>query len=304
MRSRFFISAIFVAASVLSMFHEIAVSGEIAAVARSADDEKYEKGLLWQIRSDGATSYIFGTMHSEHPAVARLPEQVQDAFSQVDRVVLEIVLDRATIARLSDATRISDGPNLPSLLGPALYQQVSSAMEEYGIPSHALNDMKPWAVATTLLTPKSNTGLFLDRVLYLEALAKGKPVIGLETADEQMAAFEDMPIEMQVALVRDSLELVPRRDGLYAEMRERYVARDLAGLADLNDSLLDESDPELADMFMQKIIVDRNHRMAERLDPYLKKGTAFVAIGALHLPGEDGLLNLLAQRGYDIEVIY
>lgn len=304
MRSRAFMSAILVITAVLSMFQQIAVSSEVAAEAGPAVEEKYEKGLLWKIRSTDATSYIFGTMHSEHPAVVELPEQVQNAFSQVDRVVLEIVLDRATIARLSEATRIADGPELPSLLGSALYNQVSSAMADYGIPRHALKDMKPWAVATTLLTPKTNTGLFLDRVLYLGALAKGKPVIGLETADEQMAAFDDMPTDMQVALVRDSLALVPRLDGLYAEMRARYIARDLAGLMELNESLLDESDAELANTFMQKIVVDRNHRMAERLEPWLESGTTFVAVGALHLPGKEGLLNLLAEEGYDVEAVY
>jgi len=304
MRSRSFISAILVAAFALSIFYETAVSREVTAEAAPVAGEIYARGLLWKIGSENSTSYIFGTMHSEHPAVVQLPESVKNAFSEVDRVVLEIVLNRETIARLSDVTRITDGPDLPALLGPKLYRQVSDVMADYGIPTQTLKDMKPWAVATTLLTPKSNTGLFLDRVLYLEALAKDKPVIGLETADEQMAAFEGMPADAQIALVRESLELVPRLDSLYAEMREHYIARDLGSLVKLNDSMLEASDPELADMFIQKIVVDRNHRMAERLVPYLKSGTAFIAVGALHLPGDNGLLNLLAQDGYDVEVVY
>lgn len=304
MHSRSFVNAIFVVLLLLLALQGTALCREVAPGAAPAATDEFQKGVLWKISSDHSTSYVFGTMHSEHPAVTQLPDPVREAFAQTDRVILEIVLDRATVSRLSEATRITEGPDLPSRLGPELYRQVADVMDDYGIPSHALKDMKPWAVATTLLTPKSNTGLFLDRVLYLEALAKGKPVVGIETADEQMAAFEDMPAELQIELVRDSLELVPQLDELYAAMRERYLARDLAGLVKLNDSMLEESDDELAELFMQKIVIDRNHRMAERLDPHLKDGTTFVAIGALHLPGEEGLLNLLVQQGYDVEVVY
>lgn len=67
---------------------------------------------------------------------------------------------------------------------------------------------------------------------------------------------------------------------------------------------MQQDDQRLADEFQQRLVVDRNHRMAERMQPYLQQGKVFIAVGALHLPGEEGLLNLLEQQGYAVRRLY
>ena len=90
----------------------------------------------------------------------------------------------------------------------------------------------------------------------------------------------------------------------YEELLITYVRGDLAGLVALNDAHLDVGDPELERRLNKAVIQDRNRRMARRLKPVLRKGRAFVALGALHLPGKEGVLNLLQQQGYRIERVY
>jgi hypothetical protein len=290
----------------------VLLAGWVAAAAESrrataevAPRDAYRQGLLWRIRPPGRPpSYVFGTMHSEHPDVAVVPDPVREAFARSDRLILEMQLDQGSLGKVAEAMRVKSGQDLQALVGPQLFEESARIMGGLGVPTHALKGMKPWAVAVTLLTPRSDTGLFLDRMLYLEALAKGKPVSGLETAEEQMAVFDGLTLKEQIALLRESLELVPQLDGLYAQMRAAYTARDLEALAALNEGMLEKADQELAEVLTRRLVSERNPRMVDRLEPYLQQGNNFVAIGALHLPGDGGVLNLLARKGYDVEVVY
>ena len=80
--------------------------------------------------------------------------------------------------------------------------------------------------------------------------------------------------------------------------------RDLVRLTAINDAAMRDSDPQLVARFTNKLITRRNHRMAERMQSRLRSGGRFIAVGALHLPGRDGLLRLLSQQGYTLTRVY
>ena len=82
------------------------------------------------------------------------------------------------------------------------------------------------------------------------------------------------------------------------------MSRDLSQLQKLNDEFMTESDPDVAKRFENNLVVKRNHLMAERMQTRLKEGNAFIAVGALHLPGNEGILNLLSKQGYKLKAIY
>jgi uncharacterized protein YbaP (TraB family) len=106
-----------------------------------------------------------------------------------------------------------------------------------------------------------------------------------------------------VALLRDAVDQFAGIDALNAELLAAYTRQDLAAMMALNEAAMATGDPRLAREFQRRLIVDRNHRMAERMEPYLRQGGAFVAVGALHLPGDQGLIRLLEQRGYSVRVV-
>lgn len=276
----------------------------LLAQSQAFADTSLDQGRLWRIEQQGRVSYLFGTMHSEHADVVTLPLIIRSHFESAKTLVLEMVLDQDAVLALSRAGMISDGPDLRELLGPALYRRTADAMEDYGVPEHALRSMKPWMVFSTLMMPKSRTGMFLDLQLYYEALAKGKTVKGIETAQEQIAVFDTMPIADQVVLLEDTLEQLPEMQAYFDRMREIYLSGDLAALERFSNEMMAGDDPELIARFNRRFITDRNRLMAERLEPVLKDGDAFIAIGALHLPGEQGVLHLLQQKGYEVSAEY
>jgi uncharacterized protein YbaP (TraB family) len=128
-------------------------------------------------------------------------------------------------------------------------------------------------------------------------------LIALERVEEQLDAFIGYSKQEQIAMLVQTLESVGRIEQEYARMKSAYLAGRLAELNVLADEGLQGLDPSLKSRVLQRLIADRNQNMAERLDPLLAQGGLFTAVGALHLPGEGGVLNLLAKRGYRITAV-
>lgn len=271
-----------------------------------AADGRFDKGLLWKIERSGAPpSYLFGTMHSDDPQVVQLAGPVRKAFERAQGLTLEIVLDPEALMSMTTSLMLADGSTLEQHVGPDLYRRTVRALGKQGIPELLVTGMKPWAAAITLMTPPDTTGLVLDHVLYQQALAAGKPVDGLETVAEQMDIFDRLlSPQDQVKLLRETLDQLPQIDTMLEELRKAWLDRDLARLTEINESSMASGDPELAARFNRSVILERNHRMAERLRSRLRRGNWFIAVGALHLPGKEGLLNLLSEQGYRVTRVY
>ena len=266
---------------------------------------EFSKGLLWKLEHSGIPpSYLFGTMHSDDPDVVRLPPPVQKVFDQSQGVTLEVALDADSLMAMATALLLEEGLSLEPIIGPGLYARAVKVMAQQGVPEILLARMKPWAVAVTLMTPPSDNGRVLDLELYQQAIRQGKPVSGLETVDEQMGIFDTLSRQDQIALLEDTLDQLPEIETMLLELREAYLDRDLDRLVALNNASLKDSDPRLVEMVNQLIVIERNRRMAARMEPRLRQGRHFIAVGALHLPGEEGLLNLLKQRGYTVTRVY
>lgn len=264
-----------------------------------------QQGLLWEIAAPGQPpGYLFGTIHSGAPAVLALPEPVQQRFDAVDSVVLEVLLDLDAMRYSSQLMLLAEGRLLSDITGKVLFEQTSRAIRSRGIPEAVLERMKPWAAAVTLSMPPPEAGEVLDMKLYQQALQAGKQVYGLESIREQLAIFDDMPEQEQLLLLRDAVENFAEIEAIQGALIDAWLQRNLGALLAINDAAMQTADRQQAVELQDRLIVRRNRLMAERLQPYLQEGNVFVAVGALHLPGEAGLLNLLQQRGYTVRVIY
>ncbi len=271
----------------------------------AAQAASYNKGLLWKIERDGqAPSYVFGTIHSEDTRVLNLPKSVQSVFDSSKIYVMEALLDEGALLTMSSSMLFNDGRTLKDVLSTLTYAKAVSAMNDYGLPEAGLQLLQPWAVAITLSTPKPKTGIVLDLSLMQQAQAQGKQTAGLETVEEQVGIFAKLPMKEQVLLLEDTLKQLSNIQQIFATVHQTYLARDLAGLERLNAAQQASGNAKLGQKIMVKLVDQRNQRMVVRMEPYFKTGQAFIAIGALHLPGDAGVLNLLAKKGYRVSVVY
>jgi uncharacterized protein YbaP (TraB family) len=166
------------------------------------------------------------------------------------------------------------------------------------MPEAAIARLKPWAVMLLLSTPPAKTGTFLDLVLHDRASGAGKPVLGLETMPEQLAVFDGFSHADQLRLLEQTLDEQPMLSRLFERLIQCYLRRDLGGLVRLEEVQLAGTEPGVAARFHHALVTERNRRMAERVAPMLRRGGHFIAVGALHLPGEDGLLSRLQSAGF------
>ncbi len=271
---------------------------------RPAAHPVYERGLLWKISGTGAApSYLFGTIHIEDPRVLALPAVVEEALNRSTSLILEADLDLTSIGGIATKMVLTDGQTLRGILGPPLYREVEQLLERRGIPAVLTNTFKPWAAAVLLSTPASSSGVFLDRKLYLLAQQARKPIYGIETLDEQLALFDGLSGRNQIQLVRDAVAQHAQLPELIESLTRAYLRRDLAELVTLTESI-QSPDQHTADTVKLRLITERNGIMVKRILTRLQEGGVFIAVGALHLPGDDGILRRLAARGLQLSAVY
>ncbi|HEY0338695.1 MAG TPA: TraB/GumN family protein [Burkholderiales bacterium] len=286
-----------------------ATYAQTATRAESAARQQrtYAQGLLWKVESaSGQTSHVFGTIHLSDARVLALPGPVKQSFDGSGSFVMEVTLDPANLMQLAGRMIFTDGRDLQGVLGPALFQKVAATAPSIGLPPEMLRYLKPWAVALILMVPQTNGDNVLDDRLYKMAIEQNKGVHQLETVDEQVDMFDGMAENEQIAMLRNAVDNRERLPKLMERMVDTYLKRDLAALYRISeeDDGLDPALQRMKTVLMQRLLDERNIRMADRADVLLKNGRAFIAVGALHLYGERGVLALLANRGYRVTRLY
>ena len=260
-----------------------------------------DSALFWSISKDGEQAgFLLGTIHSEDPRVLDFPLEFMDDLSANQVFAMEMVPDLPTLKRLTEFMQYKDGTTLESRVGPERFTSLRSALSEYQVPPDWIARMKVWAVMMTLSIPPPETGFFMDFSLSLRAAGAGLKVVGLETLEQQLSFLEDMPMAQQLMLLDQALAEHEKVGEVHKQMVDSYLTGDLLALKAQADEQLAQLDSAARQYFMEQGINMRNKRMLESLLPHLQTSQVFVAVGALHLPGDAGLIQLLRGRGYDL----
>ncbi len=268
--------------------------------------------VFWKIEKDGvAPSWLLGTIHFSDPRVLHLPDKADAAYHAAKTVVIETteVLDPKALLRIKleqpELLLFPQGDGLAKHLPQDRLPQLSRALDAQGLYLGAVGRMKPWVLNSLLALPKcererkSHGEKFLDEALAVNAMAAGRDVEGLETAAEQFEAIARVPLDIHMRSLVAALD----HGGQIEDMMETLVSLYLRGDIGLADPALRKLSPDGLtdaeyDLFQRYVVTDRNRVMADRAVPILDKGGAFIAVGALHLPGKEGLVALLREKGF------
>lgn len=283
-----------------------------------AEAAQVENGgaLLWRVEKEGvAPSFLFGTMHMTDPRVVRLGREAQAAFDAASTVVIETteVLNpskmMAAMLANPELMMFTDATTLSSLLEDEDRAAVEAALAERGIPPASVQKMKPWMIASMVALPacelarKAAGAAVLDAELASRAQAAGKALGGLETIADQLGAMASLPMDFHVRGLVDTLKLGDRIDDVIETMVVLYLQGETAMFWPFFRVALASDDDAEAGFaaFEETMVTARNRTMADRAASFLDEGGAFVAVGALHLPGEAGMVALLREAGYRVE---
>jgi uncharacterized protein len=268
-----------------------------------ASAQRFDRGLLWRIETAGApVSHVFGTIHVSDRRVTQVPAAVSQALGDARSLSIEVGLDVSNVMALASRMVFLDGRDLAGVVGQELYDKTAELTSKLGIPEPALRLFKPWAIALLLSVPQQNPDEVLDHVLASIARAQGKPVHELETIEEQVQVFEGIAESEQAMLLRRAVENYDHLPRVINEVIAAYLAGDLAAMSRIGEEMAGGSAEmrRLDRLVTRRLLDERNVRMAERIHARLKEGGAFVAIGALHLYGEKGVLAELERRGWRV----
>lgn len=271
--------------------------------------------LLWKITGKKLKkpSYLYGTIHVADERAFILKDKLIEKIGTCEAYAGEMIFDPAMIFAILPQLFMGKDTTLKTLLSESEYMIVKSAIDEkMGMMSSFAERMKP--VFTSLLlqeggmesvqnAPKSGKNSKpLDLFLQEEADKRKLELVGLETLEEQMAIFDIMPVHEQAKMLyaeiisekKDSTNQHQNLD----KMLDWYAEQKL-------DSLYQYASKEFAQdsVLSYRILTKRNQNMAERIEQLILRKSAFIAIGAAHLPDEQGVIELLRKRKFKVEKV-
>jgi uncharacterized protein YbaP (TraB family) len=289
-----------------------------AQAVKEGDAVPNGKGIFWKIEKPGIKpSWLLGSMHVTDPRVLQLPPRTQAAHDAADTIVIESdeILDEkkasAALMMKPELMMFTDGTTIEKLLSHEDYTRLEEGLKQRGIPLSAVSRMRPWMISSVVALPscemarKAKGVQFLDQKIATDAVAEGKQVKGLETLSEQLQAMAELPTEFHMKSLIETLELGSKVNDVVETMTDLYLTGDIGMTMPMLKTVSPEGDEEDSDYaaFEQRIILDRNKVMAERAAPILANGNIFMAVGALHLPGEQGVIELLRKQGFTLTAV-
>ena len=271
----------------------------------------FGQGRIWQIDGGGPQpSYVFAVYDLRDKRALVLPEKAEAAFEDAETLVLEGVIDPYIQAELyeADNLELADDQTLEELIGARSFGTLKWHMRQSQLAPN--NKTKPWVMWYYL--GGANFGFFdydsyidnradKSQTLWLEdrAVETGKRVVSLQSEQELFDVYDKMPLDQQADMLRVRVDSYRDRTTQVPKMK-LYLDGDLARLHALWHEYLGWLQPATAQTLDNRRINDRNAVMVERMLPLMQEQSSFVALGALHLPGEEGILNLLEQRGFTV----
>lgn len=265
-------------------------------------DEKGQS-LLWKISSDRLQkpSYILGTIHMVCPDDYLWTPGMDHALQETEKVCFELDLDDPELSRDIALGMIdASGKSLSEYFEDSTYKALAGRLEEkFGIQLEWLRNMKPVVLQNMLATRVLDCAqpLSYETEIFGLAQKQGKEILGLETADEQILLFDNLHVDSVIAqILRISHDMDEEKKN-YEKLVELYRQQDLAGL---HAFILHAGE---GDLDLSGFLDFRNEKWIPRMIDYMDQGSIFFAVGAGHLWGEMGLIELLKKQGYRVEPV-
>ena len=294
---------------------EFDVDALLSDIDDSLTNIPYPRGLYWKVSRDGADSLIYGTVHVPDPRLD-IPTSLFDAIETADGLVLEIDdlqavdMQSVILSRLDIFFQI-DGPNMRPLFSADEWQMILRRLEPTGLPEILANRMKPWILGAlmffdqceSLLNARAGDGV--DAMMQRHAKAFDVPVVGLETIDDLLNLIDDRDEARDLAALKQILQFPIPKENSPDALLPLYLRGETMAVWSLFENrmyafLPRELAKSIVDGTYELLLTKRNIAWVEQLNRLLDNGNIVVGVGALHLPGETGILRLLEERGFTV----
>ena len=266
------------------------------------------KSILYKVSSNTSSVYVLGSIHLAKPELYPLDEAIETAYTQSDVLVVELDPSSQKSMQVIQNSMMTlgmypAGKSLKSELSPVTYKALSRYLSQVGLSFDLMQQMRPWTVMLQISVMEMmrlgyNPELGIDQHFLTKAKRDRKPVLELESAEEQMALLSKEDKEFQDLLLRYTLEEMDEMEPLLDKMFKSWKVGDAKTLATVVDSSL-VVDPRLTGIY-DDLITKRNYKMTEKIQDYLKTKKDYFVVGAGHVVGTEGIVRLLEKRGFSV----
>lgn len=279
-------------------------------LSNSGNAETTDKHFLWKVTTeDNRSAYLLGSVHFGHAGLYPLAPVIDQAFAESDLLAVEInILDtdpaEAANLMLTKGMYPDLENNLRAHISEETWQLLNETAPKYGLPIEFLQQQKPWLVSLTLSAivfqqAGYKEDLGIDYHFLQQARQHNKPIVDLESFNMQINLFEQFSEQEQEAFLRQTLQELKKGTDYLEQLFESWKTGDADTLNRLvNDAM--KQNPETLRIY-QVLLVDRNITMADKIENLMQTGqTPFICVGAGHMVGPDGLVELLRDKGYQV----
>ena len=278
-------------------------TSEIAAQKAS---QAPAKSCLWKVVSKESTVYLLGSVHLLKSDAYPLSRSIEQAFDDATQIALEVNMDSLNSP---DAQRmiltkalLPEGSTLNEVISPATYRAVQQKVQALGLDIQTLKRMKPWFLSLSLVAMKMQQLGYdpqhgVDRHYFERARKAKKEVLGLETAEFQIDLLDSLSGKSQEESLLQTLEELDQVETEFEQIVSAWAA---GQEKQLSETLL-KSFKEYPDIHA-KLITERNRNWLPKIESFFRPGNkTLVIVGAAHLVGQEGVIDLLRKKGYSIE---
>ena len=261
---------------------------------------------LFKVEKNGTSSYLFGTVHVGDASMKGLPEKVTTAIDQSEQVVVEVDISKLTPLQMQQRSMpfmmLKDGKTLQTELSKQNYNKLKDYFAKKSIDIAMFNGLKPWAVMVTMMQIEFQNAGFSDQTgIDKQVLAYAKKqniTIGeLETLEQQLQMFDGMAL-LSNEMIEETFEQLADINTYFIKLVNAWKNGDMDTLTEYYNMSFDESN--YGEISEQVMLVNRNNKWVEQLVPRLTNEKLFIAVGALHLPEQHGLIKQLTDAGFTI----
>lgn len=268
------------------------------------------RGFLWEVRKGKQVGWLLGTIHVGRPEFYPLPASRLEQLKRADAIVLEADISdapRAIAATQKYAVYPEGAPGLETRLTPELRQRIEAVLARNQLDLAPMMRMKPWMLANVLALFEAAQagyvpGLSVEAYLLRVAKTESKPILEFEGIEQQFELFEKAPWATQIAFLEEALKAVESR-GARRELNRIVQAWEAADRSSLERLLAEmRAQSSVGSRFtVDTILLGRHPQMVRKIETMMADGKSYVfAVGALHLVGPQGLVELLRARGYTL----
>ena len=294
----------------------IMLTATFAALVSAKESEEqmapdpFDEGLFWKIEKDGEyVGHIFGTLHMNDARIRKLHDKVNQVLDESKSFAMEAFPSDHYWNPYQGGQLIKHDMVLPrnesleQYVGKDTYEEIERVLVDVlGMKPELVKTLRPWAAMRSFAIKAESSEVILDYALLERAAEQRKELYQVESIEEFIVTLQEMPIEAQVALLKFTVASYEDMRGIIDDMLDAYLEQDLKAMHTISTRFIPNGDDneQWRKIYLRHVIEIRNIVMAHYMRKPMRLKDTFIAVGAVHLYGEKGVLALIEKDGYTV----